>query len=230
MNQKKTFILLILTSFAFTNIHSQDKKFSFFGSYNYGFGNLIASESADLYYPYKEEVNKLRTGTMKQFEAGVYYASFGLGLIHNTYETSASTAYENADINNDAYFGNGIISDELDLRFTGLELLYKTPSFIKKMDVTWKIGLGIQSYSINKEFNLMEVYPSQYEFNLTGDKWTMMGGVEINYQLWKFIGIGLETSILPGNYTNLKDPESSSYINSDNVTRLNAGLKIRITI
>ena len=230
MAQRKTILLSVLIIIAFANISSQNKKLSFFGSYSYGIGNLTASVSSALYYPEADEVKKLKSGTMNQVELGVYYHSFGVGLIHNSYATNASTSYENADLNKDAYFENGILSDKLNLSFNGLELLYKIPVFSNRLDVTWKIGLGFQSYSINKDFNLMGTYPSHFNYTLTGNKLTTMAGVEINYQLWKIVGIGLETSILPGNYTKLKDNESPSYIYSDNVTRLSTGLKIRITI
>ena len=230
MKLRKTILLSILISYAFSSINSQNKKFDFFGSYNYGIGNLTAKVNSTLGYPLADEVRKLKSGTMNQIELGVFYHSFGLGIIHNTYVTNASTSYENADINYDAYFENGIISDKLNLSFNGLELLYKIPVFSKRFDVTWKIGLGFQSYSINKDFNLMGTYPSHDNYNLTGNIFTTLAGVEINYQLWKIIGIGLETSILPGNYTNLKNLESPSYVYTDNVTRLSTGLKIKITI
>lgn len=230
MKLRKIILLSILISYAFSNIYSQNNKFDFFGSYNYGIGNLTAKVNSTLGYPLTDEVRKLKSGTMNQIELGVFYHSFGLGIIHNTYATNASTNYENADINYDAYFENGIISDHMNLSFNGLELLYKLPVFGKRFDVTWKIGLGFQSYSINKDFNLKGTYPSHYNYTLTENKLTTMAGVEINYQLWKIIGIGLETSILPGNYTKLKNAESPSYIYSDNVTRLSTGLKIKITI
>jgi len=230
MKLRKIILFSILISFAFSSINSQNKKFSFFGSYNYGSGDLTAKVNSSLGYPLADEVKKLRSGTMNQFELGVFCQSLGLGIIHNTYATNASTSYENADVNYDAYFENGVISDKLNLSFNGLEVLYKIPVFSTKFDVTWKVGLGFQSYSINKDFNLMGTYPSHNNYTLTGNIFTTMVGVEINYQLWKNIGIGLETSILPGNYTKLKDAESPSYIYSDNVTRLSTGLKIKITI
>jgi len=230
MKLRKTILLSILISYAFITIHSQDKKLYFFGSYNYGIGNLIANVNSTLRYPLADEVSKLKSGTMNQIELGVFFQSFGLGIIHNTYATNASTNYENADLNGDANFENGTLSDKLNLSFNGLELLYKIPVFSKRLDVTWKIGLGFQSYSINKDLNLMGTNPSHDNYTLTGNILTSMAGVEINYQLWKIIGIGLETSILPGNYTNLKNTESPSYIYTDNVTRLSTGLKIKITI
>lgn len=226
----KTILLSIITAYAFVSSNSQENKFNFFGSYNYGIGNLTAKANSTLAYPFAEEINKLKSGTINQIELGVFYHSFGLGFIHNGYATNASTNYENADVNEDAYFEDGTLSDRLNLNFNGFELLYKIPFFCKRFDVVWKIGLGFQSYSINKDFNLKGAYPSHDNYTLTGNKLTTMAGVEINYQFWKIISIGLETSILPGNYTNLKNVESPSYIYTDNVTRLSTGLKLKISI
>ena len=230
MKLRKTILLSILISLTCSSTYSQNKNFDFFGSYNYGLGNLTAKVNASLKYPLVDEVQKLKSGTMNQFEIGAFYHEFGLGFIHNSYVTSASTNYENADLNADTYFENGIISDKLYLSFNGLELLYQIPLSNQKFDVTWKIGLGFQSYSINKDFNLLGTYPSHFNYSVTGNILTTMAGVEINYQLWKMIGIGLETSILPGNYTKLKNAEFPSSIYNDNVTRLSTGLKIKITI
>lgn len=226
----KTILLSILISYSFISANSQDKKFNFFGSYNYGIGNITAKVNSTLGYPLADEVNKLKSGAINQIELGVFYHSFGLGFIYNGYATNVSTNYENADVNYDGYFEDGTLSDKLSLNFNGLELLYKVPVISKRFDVTWKIGLGFQSYSINKDFNLTGTYPSHDNYTLTGNKLTTLAGVEINYQIWKFIGIGLETSILPGNYTKLENTESPSYIYTDNVTRFSTGLKIKITI
>jgi len=76
----------------------------------------------------------------------------------------------------------------------------------------------------------MGTYPSQYNYTLTGNIFTTMFGVEMNYQLWKIVSIGLETSILPGNYSKLKNPASTSFIYKDNVTRLSTGIKIKVSI
>lgn len=230
MKLHKAVIISILISFAYISSSAQEKKFSFFGSYNYGIGSITAKVSSDLYYPLADEVKKLRSGSINQFELGVFYRTFGVGFIHNVYSTDASTNYENADINKDAYFENGTLSDDLKLNYNGLELMYKIPVFSTKFDIMWKIGLGFQSYSIIKDYNLMGEYPGNIHYNLDETKFTTLAGVEINYQIWKFIGIGLETSILPGKYSKLKDKESPSFVYSDNVTRLSTGLKIKVTI
>lgn len=229
MKLRRTILLSFLIGFACSSINSQNSKLNFFASYNYGLGNLTAKVNSSLGYPIADEVQKLKSGTMNQFELGVFYNSFGFGIIHNNYATNAATNYENADVNFDGYFENGILSDKLYLSFKGLELLYKLPVF-NKFDVTWKIGAGFQSYSILKEFNLMGTYPSHYYHTLTGSLLTTIGGMEINYRLWKIVGIGLEASIIPGNYTKLNNAQSPSYVYSDNVTRLSTGVKIKITI
>ena len=230
MKQIKTILLLIITCFAFTNVSSQSKNFNYFGSYNYGFGNLIVPVSSSLGYPEKDEVIKLKSGSINQFEVGAYYKKFGLGLIHNSYATNASTSYENADVNHDAYFENGILSDKLKIRFTGIELLYKLPLFKSDFDVTWKLGLGFQAYSINKDVVIQGQYSSHNNYTLKGNILTTMAGVELNYQIWKTIGIGFETSVIPGNYKKITNAESPSFIYKDNVSRLSTGLKLKITI
>lgn len=230
MKPRKIILLSILISSALISSNAQDKKFNFFGSYNYGIGNLLPKVNSTLGYPFADEVKKLKSGTMNQIELGVFYRSFGVGFIHNAYTTNVSTNYENADVNCDGYFENGTLGDKLSLNFNGLELLYKKPVFNKRFDAVFKLGLGFQSYSINKDFNLLGTYPSHDNYTITGNKLTTITGVEINYQLWKYISLGIETSILPGNYTDLKDTESPSYIYKDNVTRLSTGLKLKVTI
>ena len=230
MKIRKPILTVLLIGFTVGTISAQDKKITFFGSYNYGIGNIPAAVSPELRYPLKDEANKLRSGSMNQLEAGVYYHSVGVGIIHNTYTSNATTSYDNADINGDARFENGILSDKLNLYFTGIELLYKIPVFIPKFDVTWKIGLGIQSYSINKDFNLMGSYPSHDNYTLKGSILTTLAGVEINYQLFNNVSVGMETSILPGNYKKLTNADSPSTNYTDNVTRLSTGLKIKISI
>ena len=230
MKIRKPILTVLLIGFIIGTISSQDKNVTFFGSYNYGIGNIPVAVSPELRYPLKDEANKLRSGSMNQLEAGVYYHSVGVGIIHNTYTSNATTSYDNADINGDARFENGILSDKLNLYFTGIELLYKIPVFIPKFDVTWKIGLGIQSYSINKDFNLMGSYPSHDNYTLKGSILTTLAGVEINYQLLNNVSVGMETSILPGNYKKLTNADSPSTNYTDNVTRLSTGLKIKISI
>ena len=220
-----------MMSYAFITINSQDRKFAFFGSYNYGIGNLTAKENLTLLYPFADEAKKLKSGTIDQIELGILYHSFGLGIIHNTYVTYASTNYNYPAINGSSFM-NGTLSDKLILNFTGLELLYKIPVFSKRFDLTCKIGIGLQSYTNNKDnIDLRGLYPSHDKYTLTGNNLTTMAGVEINYQLWKILSIGIETSVLPSGHTKLTDTERPSYYSySGNDTRLSTGLKIKITI
>jgi len=76
----------------------------------------------------------------------------------------------------------------------------------------------------------MGSYPSQDNYTLKGSILTTLAGVEINYRLLKNLSVGLETSILPGNYKKLTNADSPSTIYTDNVTRLSTGLKIKISI
>jgi hypothetical protein len=230
MKTTKTFIFLLLICFTAVNSRAQENKLSFFGSYNYGFGFITPKVDPELRYPLSDEVKKLKSGTVNQFEIGLFYRLLGVAFIHNSYVKDASTSYDNTDLNNDGYTENGIIRDKLRLNFNGLEMLYKIPVFQNRFDITWKIGLGFQLYYIKKDFNIMGSYPNYFSYTLKQTKLTAIAGIELNYQLWKMIGIGLETSILPGNYSNLKNSESPSSIYKDNVTRLSAGLKIRIII
>ena len=230
MKIRKTILTVFLIVLVTGNISSQDKKFTFFGSYNYGIGNIPAAVSSELRYPDKDEVNKLRSGSINQLEAGVFYYAVGIGFIHNSYATNATTNFNNTDINGDGLLEDGVLSDKLNLSFTGLEILYKIPVFSTKFDVTWKVGLGIQTYSINKDTQTTGSNPSQYSYTLKGNITTTLAGVEINYQLLKNISIGLETSILPGNYKKLTNADFPTYTYTDNVTRLSSGLKIKVTI
>jgi len=235
---KNKLLVFIFISMSFSGFGQKSDKLPryfadpiiFFGSYNYGMGNLTAKVNSNLNYPIVDEVKKLKSGTTNQIEFGAFYHNLGLGFIHNSYASNALTNYENADLNADAYFEDGTISDKLNLKFNGLELLYQMPLSGQKFDMTWKVGLGIQSYSIDKDLNLLGEHPSHDNYTVTGNILTTLAGVEINYQLWKNIGLGVETSILPGNYPKLKNAESSSYIYKDNVTRLSTGLKIKVTI
>lgn len=230
MKQKKTVLLLILMGLAFTNSFSQESNFKFFGSYNYGFGNIIADVDSKVYVPEKEALNKLRSSTINQFELGAYYRRFGLGFVHNSYSKEASSYYQNVDINGDSFPDNGTISHKLDLSFNGLELLYRLPFSNLKFDFVWKIAIGKQSYSIENDYKFTGKYFFQSNYSITGSKLTTMYGMEMNYQIWKIIGIGVEASFLPGNYTDLKNSQSPTSTYTDNVSRLSTGIKLKITI
>ena len=219
-------IILLFTS---TTIIAQTKDFTFFGSYNRSFGHLTGEVSSDLHYPIYDEVEKLTSGVVNQFEGGTFYKSFGLGLIYNAYSADASTAYDNADVNSDSYPENGILTDNLKLRFTGLELLYKRPLFSSRFDICWKIALGMQSYKLENLTEIMGTYPYSYSRKVTGNLFTTLLGIETGYRIWKMISLGAEASLIPGNYKKLKI-EGSEYTTTDNVSRFNAGLKITVTL
>ena len=112
MNLKKTISLSIFLFLTFSTVYSQNKKFDFFGSFNYGLGNLTAKVSSSIGYPFVDEVKKLKSGTTNQFEFGAFYHKFGLGFIHNSYVTNASTNYKNADVDGNGYFENGILKNQ----------------------------------------------------------------------------------------------------------------------
>ena len=219
-------IILLSTG---TDIKAQTRDFSFFGSYNLSFGHLTGKVSSDLQYPVYDEVEKLTSGLVNQFEAGSFYKSFGLGFIYNTYAADATTSYDNADVNSDSYLENGILNDNLKLRFTGLEFLYKRPLFSSRFDICWKIALGMQSYNLENYTQIMGTYPYSYSRKASGNIFTTALGLETDYRVWKMISVGAEASFIPGNYKELKI-EDSEYTTSDNVSRFNAGLKITITL
>ena len=56
-----------------------------------------------------------------------------------------------------------------------------------------------------------------------------MLGVEIDYHLFKYLSIGIETSLLPGKYKKLKS-EGSEFTAKEMTTRLSTGAKIIITL
>jgi hypothetical protein len=190
---------------------------------------MTGEVSSDLHYPIYDEVEKLTSGTVNQFEAGSFYKSFGLGLIYNTYAADATTTYDNADVNTDGYPENGVLNDNLKLRFTGLGLLYKRPLFSSRFDICWKIALGMQSYKLENYTEIMGTYPYSYSRKVSGNIFTTLLGMETDYRIWKMISVGAEASLVPGNYKNLKI-EGSEYTSTDNVSRLNAGLKIIVSL
>lgn len=228
MKQTSKLISIILI-FIGISIKAQTKDFTFFGSYNLSFGHLTGKVSSDLQYPVYDEVEKLRSGVVNQFEAGSFYKSFGLGVIYNTYDADATTSYDNADVNSDSYLENGVLNDELSLRYTGLEILYKRPLFSSRFDICWKIALGMQSYRLENLTEIMGTYPYSYSRNVSGNIFTTLLGLEINYRIWKMISIGTEGSLIPGNYKKLTI-DGSEYTTTDNVSRFNTGLKITVTL
>ncbi|MDP4209693.1 MAG: hypothetical protein Q8928_12845 [Bacteroidota bacterium] len=223
-------VLTIALLLSITTVPAQTKKVSIFGSYSYGWGNITPKVSSSIHPPTSDEINKLRTGKTNQLEVGVLFHSFGLGIIHNSYAVDATTSYDYADLNYDGYFENGILSDNLKLRYTGLEIIYKLSLFKSKFGVNWRGALGIQNYSIDKDINIMGIYPQRNYQHITGNIFTPMLGVEINYQICKILAVGVETSLIPGNYKNMKDKNDTYSTYSDNVSRLNTGMKLIVTL
>jgi hypothetical protein len=228
---KQVITILILAFIVFTGIttKAQTRNFSFFGSYNRSFGFLTGKLSSDLQYPYYDEVKKLTSGNDNQFELGTFYKSFGLGIIYNTYVANATTSYDSADVNSDAHIENGVLSDDLKLKFTGLELLYKHALFNSRFDACWKVALGMQSYTLKKYTQILGTYPYEYSQKISGNIFTTLLGMEINYHVWKMIRLGVEASLIPGNYNKL-ELEGSDATSKDNVSRLNTGLRITIIL
>src|SRR5665647_1069390 len=142
--------VLLFSLLITTTAQGQSHNIHFFGSYNRSFGNIIASAGSSLGDPVSVEANKLRNGSVNQFEVGGFINSWGLGIIHNTYAADATTSFENYDYNGDARMDNGVLSDHLNLKFTGLEVLNKQTVFTPRLEVLWKLAIGIQSYTIDK--------------------------------------------------------------------------------
>ena len=225
------FITAFFLLFSLNTTSAQSRSIHFFGSYDRSFGNLIASVSSSLGNIEQDEVSKLKNGSVNQFELGAFINSFGLGIIHNTYSTNATTNFENYDIDRDGRFDNGQLNDKLSLKFTGLEVLYKKAVFSSRFDVLWKIAFGIQSYSIDKRTQFSnDYYQRDDNQTLTGSIFTGLIGAGFDYHINKILSVGIETSLLPGKYKKLKDKASDYYTYEDNVSRLSTGLKLTLTL
>lgn len=231
-NQSLLFIIAIILLFPLTTTNAQSKSIHFFGSYDRSFGYLTASVSSSLRYPEYDEVSKLKNGSVNQFEVGAFINSWGLGIIHNSYSADATTSFENYDYNGDARMDNGVLSDHLSLKFTGLEVLWKKSVLTPRLDVLWKFAVGIQSYTIDKSAQFSNAY---YPINtntqkLTGSIFTGLIGAGFDYHISKVISVGVETSLLPGKYKKLKDKTNDYNTYEDNVSRLSTGLKLTLTL
>ena len=224
-------LLILLFSFVvISSSQAQSRNIHIFGSYNRSFGNIIASVSSALSYPMSDEVNKLRDGSVNQFELGGFINSWGLGIIHNSYVADARTNFENYDFNGDGHMDNGVLSDKLRLKFTGLEILNKQTVLTPRLEVIWKLALGIQSYTIDKGVDFSNVYSQTTSYQtLTGSVFTVLAGTGFDYHISKVISVGVETSVLPAKYKKLKDKDYE-YSTSENVARLSTGLKLTLTL
>lgn len=227
--RKNLFVLLIFFLIN-TTAQSQSRNIHFFGSYNRSFGNIIASVNSSLQYPFHDETDKLRNGSVNQFEVGGFINSWGLGIIHNTYAVDATTSFENYDINGDARMDNGVISDHLSLKFTGLEVLWKKTVLTPRLDVLWKFAVGIQSYTIDNSTQFSDTYSQNNDFRtLKGGTITTLLGAGFDYHISKIISVGVETSLLPAKYKKLKS-NGNEYSTNENMSRLSTGLKLTLTL
>ncbi len=214
-----------------TTTQAQSRNIHFFGSYNRSFGNIIASVNSSLQYPFHDEIDKLRNGSVNQFEVGGFINSWGLGILHNTYVANATTSFENADIDNDKRMDNGVIGDHLNLKFTGLELLWKKRVLTPRLDVFWKFAIGIQSYTIDKSEQFSNTYyQNSSNLTLNGSILTTFLGGGFDYHISKLISVGVETSLLPAKYKKIKASGSDYYSTDENVSRLSTGLKLTLTL
>ncbi|HZK71541.1 MAG TPA: hypothetical protein VFD03_08510 [Clostridia bacterium] len=223
--------VLLFSLLITTTAQAQSRNIHFFGSYNRSFGNITASVSSSLGYPYYDEIDQLRNGSVNQFEVGGFINSWGLGIIHNTYAADATTSFENYDYNGDARMDNGVLSDHLNLKFTGLEVLWKKTVLTPRLDVLWKFAIGIQSYTIDKSAQFSNAYYSLNTNNqiLKGSILTALIGAGFDYHISKVISVGVETSLLPAKYKKLKENDNE-YSIDDNVSRLSTGLKLTLTL
>ena len=226
----KILFVLLYSLLVTSTTQAQSRNIHFFGSYNRSFGNIIAPVSSSLEYPYSVEIDQLRNGSVNQFEVGGFINSWGLGIIHNTYTADATTSFENSDINGDRRMDNGVLSDNLKLKFTGLEVLWKKSVLTPRLDVLWKFAVGIQSYTIDKSTQFSDTYSQNSDFQtLNGSIFTTLLGAGFDYHISKVISVGIETSLLPAKYKKLK-ANGSEYSTDDNVSRLSTGLKLTLTL
>jgi hypothetical protein len=221
--------ILLFSLLITTTTQAQSRNIHFFGSYNRSFGNIIASVNSSLQYPFHDEIDKLRNGSVNQFEVGGFIDSWGLGILHNTYTADVTTSFENSDIDQDGIMDNGVLSDHLKLKFTGLEVLWKKSVLTPRLDVFWKFAVGIQSYSIGKNSQILNNHQRTYNQLLNGRVFTSLLGAGFDYHISKIISIGVETSLLPANYKKLKE-NGNEYSAEENVSRLNTGLKLTLTL
>lgn len=124
---------------------------------------------------------------------------------------------------------NGVLSDNLKLKFTGLEVLWKKSVLTPRLDVFWKFAVGIQSYSIAKNSQILNNHQKTYNQLLNGRVFTSLLGAGFDYHISKLISIGVETTLLPAKYKKLKE-NGNEYSTEENVSRLSTGLKLTLTL
>jgi len=222
--------VLLFTFIVTTTTQAQSRNIHFFGSYNRSFGNIIASVGSSIGDPVSIEANKLRKGSVNQFELGGFINSWGLGIIHNTYTVDATTNFGNY-YTGDILLENASINEKLRLKFTGLEILYRKPIFNSRLDVLCKCAVGMQTYAIDKGMQYPNSkYPDLYIYQKrVGSIVASLIGAGLDYHINRTISIGIETSILPCTYKKLKD-NGNEYSADENVSRISTGVKLTLTL
>jgi len=226
----KILFVLLFSLLVTTTTQAQSHTIHFFGSYNRSFGNIIASIGSSSGDPISEEANKLRNGSVNQFEMGGFINSWGLGIIHNTYTVDATTSFGNY-YTGDILLENASINEKLRLKFTGLEILYRKPIFNSRLDILCKCAVGMQTYAIDKGMQYPNSkYPNVYIYQKrVGSIVASLIGAVLDYHINRTISIGIEASFLPGTYKKLKESDTE-FSTDENVSRLSTGLKLTLTL
>ncbi|MDR3652594.1 MAG: hypothetical protein P4L34_06450 [Paludibacter sp.] len=205
---------------------AEPNKVTFFGSYNIGISYLpfkatIFTDNMDRYL-----INQLKAGVVNEFEAGVFFNSFGLGIISNLYSNNASTMVNKEDVYASGILVSGTLTDKSRFDFVGLELIHKKQLSNSKLDINWKIAPGVQWYYVSKNSPMENFYLKDIYTKCIFD---VLLGTEINYHISKIIDVGAGISILPGYYDKLTLNNHSS-TKSDNVSRINTVLKLTVNL
>lgn len=225
-NLLRSAALLVLV---FTTMTLHSGNFKLFGDYSYGWSRLTAATNDELSGPLRDVANGLKSGTYNQFEIGTYIKGVGIGFIHNQFSSDATVAYAGYDMNNDGYTENGSITNDFSLNFNGLELKSKVPLLFTGMHVGVKCALGIESYKALENYTIGGQYPGNFSTRVTGNSFCSLVGAELNYSIVGIVNLGVEASLMPGNFKNLTVNGSSSSV-SDNAMRFNAGIHIGVTL
>jgi len=97
-------------------------------------------------------------------------------------------------------------------------VLNKHTVLTPRLEVIWKVAIGIQSYTIDTgaEFSNGN-YTNSYSQTLKGSVFATFVSAGFDYHISKVISIGVETSILPAKYKKLKDNNDNEYLIDENV-------------
>jgi hypothetical protein len=226
---KKFLRFAVFALLAMTTATVQAGNLKLFGDYSYGWSRLTAATSSELSGPLRDVANGLKSGTYNQFEIGTYIKGVGIGFIHNGFSSDANVSYSGFDLNGDGHTENGSVSDDFSLAFNGLELKCKVPVLLTGMNLGVKCALGIESYKAMVDYNIGGQYPGSYSTKTTGNTFCSLLGAELNYSILGIVNLGVEASLMPGNFKNLTVNGSSSSA-SDNAMRFNAGIHIGVTL